>query len=106
VGNGGWAQAVQASSPEILSSRIGPGEVHLHTCPAGEHRDFLDAVKTRRDPYQPAEIGHRVATIAHIGNIAMWTGRKLRWDPEKEIFPDDAEANRHLDRAMRSPWGL
>ena len=104
VGNGGWARPVEASSPAILASKIGPGEVHLHTCPAGEHRDFLDAVHARRDAYQPAEIGHRVATIAHIGNIAMWTGRKLTWNPEKEIFPDDAEANRYLDRAMRAPW--
>jgi len=106
VGNAGWARPVEASSPEILHSEIGPGEVQLYTCPAGEHRDFLDAVRTRRDPYQPAEIGHRVATIAHIGNIAMWTGRRLRWDPEKEIFPDDAEANRYLARSMRSPWSL
>ncbi len=106
VGNAGWARPVEASRPEILQSRIGAGEVHLYTCPAGEHRDFLDAVHARRDPYQPAEIGHRVATIAHIGNIAMWTGRKLKWDPVKEEFPGDAEANRHLARAMRSPWSL
>ncbi|MFO8014815.1 MAG: Gfo/Idh/MocA family oxidoreductase [Phycisphaerae bacterium] len=106
VGNDGWARPVESSRPEILQSRIGPGETHLHTCRAGEHRDFLDAVHARRDPYQPAEIGHRVATIAHIGNIAMWTGRKLRWDPETETFPGDAEANRYLARSMRSPWAL
>ncbi len=106
VGNRGWARPVEASSPEILRSRIGPDEVHLFTCPAGEHRNFLDCVKSRRHPYQPAEVGHRVSTIAHIGNIAMWTGRRLRWDPEREEFPGDAEANRYLDRAMRSPWTL
>jgi hypothetical protein len=106
VGNGGWARPVEASRPEILNSRIGAGEIHLYTCPAGEHRDFLDAVHARRDPYQPAEIGHRVATIAHVGNIAMWTGRKLTWDPETETFPGDAEANRYLARSMRSPWAL
>jgi len=106
VGNAAWNRPVEASSAEILRSEIGPGETHLYTCPSGEHRDFLDAVKARRDPYQPAEIGHRVATIAHIGNIAMWTGRKLRWDPETETFPGDAEANRYLDRAMRSPWAI
>jgi len=72
--------------------------------PGGEHRNFLDCAKSRCDPYQPAEVGHRVASIAHVGNIAMWTGRRLRWDPEQEVFPGDTEANRHLDRPMWSPW--
>jgi predicted dehydrogenase len=106
VGNKGWCAPVQASSPEILTSVIGPGEVHLFTCPAAEHRNFLDCVKTRTDPYFPAEIGHRVATVCHIGNIAMELGRKLRWDPAAEQFPGDAEANRYLARAMRAPWHL
>ena len=106
VGNAGWSRPVEASSREIVRSPVGAGEVHLFTCPAGEHRNFLDCVKTRADPYQPAEVGHRVASIAHIGNIAMWTGRRLRWDPATETFPGDAEANRYLDRALRSPWGL
>jgi len=42
----------------------------------------------------------------HIGNIAMWTGRKLRWNPEAERFVDDPEADRYLARAMRAPWRL
>jgi len=106
VGNKGWCAPVQASSPEILRSVIGPHEVHLFTCPAAEHRNFLDCVKSRRDPYFPAEVGHRVATICHIGNIAMTVGRKLRWDPAAEEFPGEPEANRYLARAMRAPWHL
>jgi len=102
----GWTQPLRASSPEILRSAIGPTEVRLFTCPAGEHRNFLDCVKTRRDPYFPAEIGHRCSTVAHLGNIAMWTGRKLRWDPQAERFIGDDDANRYLSRAMRSPWTL
>ena len=102
----GWTQPLRASSPEILRSAIGPSEVRLFTCPAGEHRNFLDCVKTRRDPYFPAEIGHRCCTVAHLGNIAMWTGRKLRWDPQAERFIGDDDANRYLSRAMRSPWTL
>ena len=61
-------------------------------------------MKSRRDPYFPAEVGHRVATICHIGNIAMTLGRKLRWDPVAEEFPGEPEANRYLARAMRAPW--
>jgi predicted dehydrogenase len=106
VGNKGWCAPVQASSKEILESKIGPSEIHLFTCPAAEHRNFLDCVKTRRDPYFPAEVGHRVATISHIGNIAMELGRKMKWDPAAEQFPGEAEANRYLARAMRSPWHL
>ncbi|MCY3020260.1 MAG: Gfo/Idh/MocA family oxidoreductase [Planctomycetota bacterium] len=104
VGNAGWTAAVEASSPEILKSTIGPGEIHLYTCPAGEHRNFLDCVKSRREPYFPAEIGHRCATVMHIGNIAMWLGRKLRWDAVAEHFVDDPGADRFLSRAMRAPW--
>jgi hypothetical protein len=47
-----------------------------------------------------------VATISHIGNIAMELGRKMKWDPAAEQFPGEAEANRYLARAMRSPWHL
>ena len=106
VGNKGWLGRVEASSPAILNSVIGPDEIHLFTCPQAEHRNFLDCVKTRRDPYFPAEFGHRVASICHIGNIAMTLGRKLKWDPVAEVFPGEPEANRYLARAMRAPWHL
>jgi len=106
VGNKGWLGRVEASSEKILNSVIGPSEIHLFTCPQAEHRNFLDCVKSRRDPYFPAEFGHRVASICHIGNIAMELGRKLKWDPVAEQFPGEAEANRYLARAMRSPWHL
>ncbi len=106
VGNVGWRGPVEASSKEILNSIIGPDEIHLYTCPAGEHRNFLDCVKSRKDPYFPVEIGHRCCSVLHIGNIAMLLGRKLRWDPEKEVFSGDDEANKMLSRVMRSPWHL
>ena len=106
VGNNGWLGPVEAEPRSILTSQIGPNEVRLSTWPAGEHANFLDCVKTRREPYFPAEIGHRCCTVMHIGNIAMWTGRRLRWDPDKEQFVNDAEADRHLSRPMRSPWTL
>ncbi len=106
VGNNGWLGPLEAEPRSILGSQIGPNEVRLFTWPAGEHSNFLDCVKTRREPYFPAEIGHRCCTVMHIGNIAMWTGRRLRWDPDKEQFVGDAEADRHLSRPMRSPWTL
>jgi hypothetical protein len=63
-------------------------------------------VKSRKDPYFNVEKGHRVASVCHLGNIALLTNQELTWDPEKEIFPDNPEANRHLTRSMRSPWSL
>jgi myo-inositol 2-dehydrogenase/D-chiro-inositol 1-dehydrogenase len=108
VGSPGWNLDLKASRPEILKAPFGPNDLRLPTCVEGEHRSFLDGVKARKDPYFPAEIGHRCATLCHLGNIAMQTGRPLRWDPVKEEFIGDAEANasRFRSRPMRAPWSL
>ena len=101
-----WRAALRASDPKILTSKIGPDETRLFTNPAGEHRNFLDCVKTRKDPYFPVDIGHRVSTVCHLGNIALELDRPLRWDPKAERFPDDEEANGKMSRTMRAPWSL
>lgn len=106
VGNRGWCGRLEAGSEEILKSQIGPNELHLYTNTGGEHRDFLDCVKSRKDPYFPVDIGHRVSTVCHLANIAVKLGRKLKWDPQAEVFPGDDEANRFLSRPMRAPWKL
>ena len=106
VGNRGWIGKLEASNPEILNSKIGPSELHLFTNPEGEHRDFLDCVKSRKDPYFPVDIGHRVSSVCHLANIALKLKRKLKWDPEKEEFVNDAEANAMRTRTLRSPWKL
>jgi predicted dehydrogenase len=105
IGNVGWCGPLQAEPASILGSKIGPNETHLYTCAGGEIRNFLDCVKSRKPCYSPAQNGHRAAGIAHLGNIAMMVGRKLKWDPQKERFHDD-EANRMLSRPMRQPWSL
>jgi len=104
IGSTGWRGALQAEPQSILYSKIGPEKIHLYTEPAGEHRNFLDCVKSRKEPYFPAEIGHRCCSVLHLGNISMLLGRKLKWDPDKECFPEDDEADRMLSRPMRSPW--
>jgi predicted dehydrogenase len=106
VGNTGWRGPLQASSDEILNSKIGPNEVRLYTNPQGEHDDFLKCVRSRKDPYFPVENGHRVSTVCHMANIMIRLGRKLKWDPQAERFIDDAEANKMLDRPRRDPWQL
>ena len=106
VGNTGWRAPVEASSPKILESKIGPEEIHLYTNPAGEHDDFLQCVRSRKDPYFPVEIGHRVSSVCHLANLMVRLGRKLKWDPKAEQFLNDPEANKLLDRPRRNPWQL
>jgi predicted dehydrogenase len=105
IGTQGWTGAPEAEPESILESQIGPKETHLYTAP-DEHRNFLDCVKSRQPCYAPAEVGHRTITIAHLGNIAMKLGRKLKWDPKKERFVDDDSANALLSHKMRAPWKL
>jgi hypothetical protein len=69
-------------------------------------RGFGEAVKTRKPAGGNAEASHRVATIYHLANIAFRTGRKLRFDPDKEEFIGDDEANRLVYQPMRAPWRL
>lgn len=68
--------------------------------------NWLECLKTRARPNADVEIGHRSATMCHLGNIARWTGRRLRWDPVKEVFPEDTDANQYLDRTRRKPYTL
>jgi predicted dehydrogenase len=68
--------------------------------------NWIECIKSRAKPIADVEIGHRSITVCHLGNIARWAGRKLRWDPVKEVFPDDADANQYLDRQRRKPYEL
>ena len=69
-------------------------------------QNWLDAIKSRERPIADVEVGHRSATVCHLGNIARYLGRRLRWDPVQERFPDDAEANAWLDRPRRKGYEL
>jgi predicted dehydrogenase len=69
-------------------------------------RNFVEAVRGKSKCAAPIELGHQATTVAHLGNIAFHTGRKIRWDAEKEECVDDAEANRRLGRKARKPWDL
>ncbi|UCG56030.1 MAG: Gfo/Idh/MocA family oxidoreductase [Phycisphaerales bacterium] len=114
IGDRGWVHVtrsgLEASPKRLLKEKIGPEEINLPR-PAGDHRqghrrDFLDCVKTRAQTISPAEAGHRSATVAHLGNIAMILGRKIRWNPKRQESVNDSAANRMLGRAMRSPWSV
>jgi predicted dehydrogenase len=67
-------------------------------------RNFLDCVKSRNRPIADVEDGHQVATACHLANISLRTGRKIRWDPNKEEILGDREAAAMLERPYRKPW--
>jgi hypothetical protein len=95
-----------SSTPEsIVKEPLGEKEVHLFKSP-GHHRDWIDCIRSRKRPVADVEIGARSATVCHLLNLAYWNRRKLRWDPAKWRFVDDAEADQWLDRPRRDPWQL
>jgi len=69
-------------------------------------RNFIECVRSRAMPVADIEIGHRSTTVAHLGNIAYKTRKKLAWDAAKEDFNDDLEASKLLSRKARKPWDL
>jgi len=95
-----------SSEPEsIVKEPLGDDEVHLYKSP-GHHRDWLDCIRSRQRPVADVEIGARSVTVCHLGNLAYWYRRKLKWDPQAWRFVDDDEANEWLDRERRDPWQL
>lgn len=104
VAKGKSSKALDASNPEILSSIIKKNEIHLYKID-NQHGNWLDCIKTRKEPISPVEIGHRACSICLITHISMKLGRKLQWDPEMERFDKDDEANKMLSRSQRFPYG-
>jgi predicted dehydrogenase len=100
----GWRGKFAASDPAILQIKYGAGESRHWSLPPGEHRNFLDAIRSGTPPTYTAETIHRLCAPLHAGLIAMDLGRPLRWDPRKEEFIGDAEANRRTQRTLREDW--
>ncbi|WP_166819961.1 Gfo/Idh/MocA family protein [Thalassoroseus pseudoceratinae] len=90
---------------EIVENGRNDGDVELYV--SNNHvQNFLDCIKSREKPICDVEIGHRSATVCHLGNLAVRLGRKLQWDAEAERFVNDEQANKELMRDYRSPWTL
>lgn len=108
-GDKGWVWVtrgrIDAQPKSLLTETIGPNEIQLYK--SNNHKgNFLDCIKSRAETIAPVEIAHRSCTVCLLGEIAMRLGRKLKWDPDKERFTNDNQANRMLARTMRSPWRL
>jgi predicted dehydrogenase len=92
-----------ATPEEVL--QFSGGSVKLDVS-NNHHSNWLDCIKTRQTPIADVAIGHRSATVCHIGNIALRLGRSLTWDPVAQTFPTDKEAASMLQREYRKPWVL
>ena len=108
-GDQGWVHVnrsgIRAEPKSLLQVAIKPGEEHLYES-YNHQQNFLECVRTRREPAAPVEGGHAATTITNIADIACRTGRTLAWDWKKHEFVNDGGANRFLSRPMRSPWTL
>lgn len=94
------------TTPASLKDKvIGESEKHVYKS-ENHYKDFLDAMRNRSKPICDVEIGHRTASVCNIGNIAYELGRPLQWDPKKEQFKNDKEANALLGRSMNKEWGI
>jgi hypothetical protein len=109
VGERGWVTSMSTGGPveggpenifeemKLTTRQVNIGENN-------HHDNWLQCIKTRRQPSSSEEIGHRSASLGHLAIIAYKLQRSLKWDPAKEEFISDEEANRLRSRAMRSPW--
>lgn len=93
----------QAQPSDILHETLGENATRLYSS-ANHMLNFLQCMRSRRDPVCPVEVGHRSNSLCVITHLAMKLGRKLRWDPQAECFLDDDAANALLDYAHRAPW--
>lgn len=98
------SKALDASDARILDSVIGPNEIHLQVS-TEHHGNWLGAIQGENELLSPVEIGHRACSVCLVSHIAMKVGRKLEWDPVTERFVNDEEANSHLEREQRAPYG-
>jgi predicted dehydrogenase len=94
------------TTPASLKDKV-IGETEKHVYKSEDHyKDFLNAMRTRSKPICDVEIGHRTSSVCNIGNIAYQLNRKLEWNPKKEQFKNDPEANALLGRPMLNEWAI
>ncbi len=106
VDRGGWEVIPEVKDDKALMEAVplveksGASGLDLHV------RNFLDCMKTRQRPAADIEIGAHIARFAQLGNIALRTGRKIYWDPDRQRLINDDEANELVKASYRAPWKL
>ncbi len=111
VGERGWLTSMTTGGPveggpDSLFDELRLPSREVNAGSNNHHANWLECIRTRRQPSNHEEIGHRSASLGHLANIACWTGRSFRWDPVMETFPEFTAANPLLRRPMRAPWRI
>jgi len=108
VGERGWIDAHAGSrfecQPREIAEALGFDAPDILESDHDHRENWLECIRSRQRPVCDVEDGHRAASVGHLGDIAWWTGRSLKWDPVKEEFIGDDDANRLRARTMRPPW--
>jgi predicted dehydrogenase len=109
IGENGWIFVdrahIEASDSRLIDEPL-PATATRLAVSTDHILNFLECIRSREKPSCDANIGHRSATVCHLGNIAIRTGESLRWDPHAEHFVGSDRANALLSREMRRPWTL
>jgi predicted dehydrogenase len=109
IGENGWVYvnrgALDAYPKNVLNETIGPDGIRLYKS-VDHMQNFLDCMKSRQLTITPCEVAHRSASVGHLALIAIRTGRKIKWDPEKEQIIGDEQAAALLAEPLRSPWHI
>jgi len=106
-GSDGWIEVgsrkIESSPASLKDSVIGGNDKRLYVS-ENHYGSFIDCVKSRKEPAEPVETGHRTSTLCHLGNIAMLLKTKIKFDPKTEQIIGNDEANRMVSRPLRAPW--
>lgn len=110
-GDEGWVKAhwnspggITASDPKILRTKFKDSDRRVPT--RGDKKDFISAIREGTPIMADAEIGHRTCSMGQIAHIAIQRGKALDWDPAKESFPNEPEADKLLSGTYRGRWKL
>ncbi len=108
-GSDGWIwvnrDKIEATGRELLSKPLPDDAERLYL--SNDHKgNFFECIGSRKDPICSVDVGHRSASVCHLGAISLRTGKKLQWNSEKERFTGEhaAEANAYIARGMRKPY--
>ncbi|MEZ6142497.1 MAG: Gfo/Idh/MocA family oxidoreductase [Zavarzinella sp.] len=96
---------ISSTPAEIVKEPLLDTDVHLYVS-KNHHDDWLSCIRSRKLPICDVEIGHRSATVCHLGNIAIRVGREIAWDPKAETISGDMEASAMLHKPYREPWKI
>ncbi|MFN8240784.1 MAG: Gfo/Idh/MocA family oxidoreductase [Bacteroidales bacterium] len=113
IGENGWIEVARgyfnASDPKFNPPATEKTDENVpYETKIPHQMNFIDSVRTRKDPAAPVEVGHSSCTVCNLGNIACELKRTIKWDPEKEVFIDDTDgaATKLMHYTYREPWKL